>query len=53
MADFKSMYFRLFDKVTDAVNILQSAQQEGEDAYTESDDENIIKLFNNERNEDG
>jgi len=38
------MYFRLFNRVTDAIHILQSAQQEGEDAYIENQDGVIIQL---------
>ena len=39
MADFKGMYFRLFNRVTDAVTVLQLAQQEGEQTYIESKDD--------------
>jgi len=33
------MYFDLFNKITDAIKILQEAQQEAENKYNESDDE--------------
>lgn len=33
MPDFKSLYFNLFNKVTDAVILLQSAQQEAEQQF--------------------
>ena len=39
MADFKAMYLRLFRHVTNAIGVLQTAQLEAEEAYTESDDE--------------
>ena len=35
MPDYKVMYFALFNKVTDALAILQQAQREGEEAYME------------------
>jgi len=38
MPDFKSMYLRLFNRVSDAIAALQAAQQEGEDAYASSPD---------------
>ena len=38
MPDFKAMYYELFNKVTDATNILQNAQLDGEEAYISSDD---------------
>ena len=42
MPDYKSMYFKLFNKVTDAIGILQKAQIEGEDEYVTSKDEPIL-----------
>ena len=44
MPDYKSMYFRLFNRVSEAIIILQAAQQEGEDAYIEDHDGVIIRL---------
>ncbi|GHV10373.1 hypothetical protein FACS1894217_15800 [Clostridia bacterium] len=35
MPDYKEMYFKLTAKVADAVDLLISAQQEGEEAYLE------------------
>jgi len=43
MADFKSMYLKLFGHVTDAINILQVAQQEAEEVYINSD-ETVLTL---------
>jgi len=44
MPDYKAMYFQLAAKVADAVELLTTAQQQGEDAYvenlTEDDDSN-------------
>jgi len=34
--DYKRMYFALAAKVSDAVNILVAAQQQGEDEYVEN-----------------
>jgi hypothetical protein len=42
MPDYKSMYFRMFSRITDAINELKSAQQEGEEAYLSGNDEPII-----------
>jgi len=39
MIDYKSMYFNLFNKITDAIKILQAVQQETEDTYIKSEDE--------------
>ena len=44
MADYKSMYYRLFNRVTDAIEILQAAQQEGENTFTEAQESPIIEL---------
>ena len=45
MPDYKAMYFKLFNKVTDAIDILQKAQIEGEDDYiTNTDDPILIPL---------
>jgi len=42
MPDYKSMYFKLFNKVTDAIGILQNAQIEEEDEYVGNKDEPIL-----------
>ena len=42
--DYKAIYLRLFNKVTDAVGLLQRAQLEGEEAYIEGTDANIVML---------
>ena len=39
MADYKAMYYKLFNSLSDAIEILQSAQQEGEDFYVDSSDD--------------
>lgn len=36
MPDYKRMYFTLAAKVSDAINILVAAQQQGEDEYVEN-----------------
>ena len=51
MADFKEMYFRLFNRVTDAVDTLQKAQQEGENEYIESKDADIHLLKKEQEDE--
>ncbi|MCL2856507.1 MAG: hypothetical protein FWE19_02115 [Oscillospiraceae bacterium] len=35
MSDYKQMYFAMFNAVSNAIEILQKAQQAGEDAYIE------------------
>lgn len=44
MPDYKSMYFRLFNRVSEAIELLQSAQQESENSYIESKDEPKVYL---------
>ncbi|MCL2579213.1 MAG: hypothetical protein FWE32_04195 [Oscillospiraceae bacterium] len=44
MADYKSMYYRLFNRVADAITILQTAHQEGENAFVESQNDTVIRL---------
>jgi len=39
MADYKTMYYKLFNSLSDAIEILQKAQQEGEDIYINSPDD--------------
>lgn len=38
------MYFRLFNRVSEAIELLQSAQQESENSYIESKDEPTVYL---------
>ncbi len=42
MPDYKAMYFKLFNDVTDAVSILQEAQLEGESTYITSNDGPVL-----------
>ena len=47
MPDYKTMYKKLFAAVTEAIDILQKAQQETEEVYIESsenDKNKIVKL---------
>ena len=44
MPDYKSMYLKLFNRITDAINILHEGQQEKEKVFIESDDEPILLL---------
>lgn len=46
MPNYKKMYFALFNSVTTAINQLQNAQQEGENAYIESSDVSLTALPN-------
>ena len=41
MVNYKKLYFRLFNAITDAIEILQKAQIDAEEAYIEDgEDEN-------------
>jgi len=42
LPDYKNMYFRLFNKVTAAIDILQKAQIEGEEEYIKNKDEPVL-----------
>jgi hypothetical protein len=39
MTDYKSMYLRLFNRITDAIQLLQQAQQEGEADFIQGENE--------------
>ena len=39
MPNYKKMYFQLFNKVTDAIEILQQAQIDAEEEYIRSGEE--------------
>jgi len=42
MADYNLMYKKLFNAVTDAVNILQAAQFETEEIFINHDPNNVV-----------
>ena len=44
MIDFRKMYTALFNDVTDAISLLQQAQQKGEGAYVDSEDGVALEL---------
>lgn len=44
MADFKSMYTKLLNKITDAIHILQDAQIETEEMFLAQKDADIVVL---------
>lgn len=44
MADYKSMYYKLFNEVTDTIERLQKIQQECEQIFIDSEEENLKKL---------
>lgn len=46
MADYKTMHTKLFNAVTDTVNLLQAAQVETEEMFIEQEDPQIILLDN-------
>ena len=44
MADYKKMYDSLFNDVTDAISLLQRAQQKTKEFFISSDDNVIMEL---------
>ena len=50
MADYKAMYLKLFNEVTDTIERLQKIQQECEEIYIKSEEENL-KNFEIHKNE--
>ena len=47
MSDYKSMYFSLFNSVTDTIEILKAAQVKCENTYIEIDDDPpVLTLVN-------
>jgi hypothetical protein len=52
MPDYKNMYLKLFNSVTDAIYILQKAQIEGEYLYIEKDDQPILMLIETSPNKE-
>lgn len=43
MPDYKTMYYKLFNAITDATQILQDAQRETEEMYIESGETEDIR----------
>ena len=54
MADYKAMYYKLFNKVSDVICDLQDIQRICEEMYIESEGENLTKfrLTNSKNNDD-
>ena len=44
MADYKAMYYKLFNKVSDVICDLQEIQQLCEEMYIETEEENLTKF---------
>lgn len=44
MADYKKMYDSLFNDVTDAISLLQRAQQKTEELFISGDDGVIVEI---------
>ena len=44
MADYKKMYDSLFNDVTDAISLLQRAQQKTEELFISGDDVVVLEL---------
>ena len=49
MPDYKSMYFQLYNQVTEAINILQNAQIMAEEKYMAEEISNIIPLTRDDK----
>ena len=43
MPDYKSMYFKLFNSITDAMEILSEAQKRAEEAYISAEEDEETK----------
>lgn len=48
MADYKKMYFALFNKITDIIEDLQEIQQQTEEMFIESND-TVIEIKNKDQ----
>lgn len=44
MADYKSMYFKLFNSITEVLDILIAAQSEAEEEYLNMEETHTIQL---------
>jgi len=44
VADYKKMYDSLFNDVTDAISLLQRAQQKTEELFISGDDGSVLEL---------
>ena len=44
MADYSKMYVKIFNTVTDVINILQRAQIETEEIFINQDEQNLVLL---------
>ena len=42
MADYKKMYYHLFNKITDMIGDLQEVQKQAEELYLEQNDDTVI-----------
>ena len=50
MADYKAMYLKLFNEVTDTIEWLQTIQQECEQIFLDSEEDNMrnFEIYKNE-----
>jgi len=51
MSDFKSMHLKLFNAITDAVRILNTAQSEAEEIYLQHEPDVRLVKPNNDDND--
>jgi len=51
LSDYKTMYYQLAAKVADAVELLITAQQQGEIQFTEQNEDSELILLNKNRKE--
>ncbi len=47
MSNYKKMYYRLFNRISDVIDELKEIQQETEEMFIENQNPNIIKVKNN------
>ena len=52
MADYKSMYYKLFNEVTDTIERLQKIQQECEELFIKSEEDNLknFEIYKDDKN---
>lgn len=50
MPDYRAMYYKLFNAITDTIQVLQQAQQTAEEIYISFEEKEYIEL-NNEKND--
>lgn len=48
MPNYKEMYFKMFNKLSEVINLLQNIQQDGENRYLQEEHEPNIIIYKKE-----